>query len=360
MFKWLLLLAIPALHAYGQSPQQLLESAQDAYKNPEGYEIRGKGWMLPEGSSTESSGVQFETSVAAEASPFESPRPPAHPGARTGAVKFGPDWKGARTVSFNLIVVASWTRAATDVESVRETGTEELPLNGSPVPCRILEVRYRSTDPDAPPVPATTYSICSDLHLILRKEVKFPTGPHGTGPSATWRIVFDQVEFHRPAPQWLLAMKDLPDLTIRKEWIGRPAPNFKLSDLDGNAVDLASMRGKLVLLDFWSVSCGPCIRQRPMVEEVATAHKDVLTLWGVSFDPASRDKRWFSQHPPILPTLTDADFVTSDSYKVHDIPSLVLIGRDGTIRSFWEGNVGRATLEAAIRNAAKTTPPAKR
>jgi len=55
-------------------------------------------------------------------------------------------------------------------------------------------------------------------------------------------------------------MKELPTVTTRKEWLGRPAPDFKLTDLNGNSVALSSMRGKVVLLDFWSISCGPCIR----------------------------------------------------------------------------------------------------
>jgi len=78
---------------------------------------------------------------------------------------------------------------------------------------------------------------------------------------------------------------------IHKEWIDQSAPDFKLSDLNGNSVVLSSMRGKVVLLDFWSSSCGPCIREMPMIEAIGEAHKADLIVWGVSFDLPDRDKK---------------------------------------------------------------------
>jgi peroxiredoxin len=148
-------------------------------------------------------------------------------------------------------------------------------------------------------------------------------------------------------------MKDLPAVRVHKEWIDQPAPDFKLSDLNGNSVALTSMRGKVVLLDFWSTSCGPCIREMPMIEAVGEAHKADLIVWGVSFDQPDSDKKWLLQHQRTLPTLSDADFVVSDLYKVPGIPAVVLIGIDGKIKNYWEGPVSRPDLEAAIQRASQ-------
>ena len=150
-----------------------------------------------------------------------------------------------------------------------------------------------------------------------------------------------------------LGTKDLPSVTTRKEWIEHPAPDFKLSDLNGNSVALTSMRGKVVLLDFWSISCGPCIREMPMIEATGEAHKADLIVWGVSDDQPDRDKKWLLDHQRTLPTLSDADFSVSDLYKVHGIPALVLIGVDGRIKNYWEGEVLKPDLEAAIEKATK-------
>jgi peroxiredoxin len=113
------------------------------------------------------------------------------------------------------------------------------------------------------------------------------------------------------------------------------------------------MRGKVTLLDFWSISCGPCIREMPTIEAIGDAHKADLIVWGISFDQPDQDKKWLLQHQRTLPTLSDANFVVSDLYKVHGIPALVLIGKNGKVRNFWEGEVSKPDLEAAIQRASQ-------
>jgi len=354
MFKPFVLLLAIASCAYAQTPQELLRLAQDTYMSPDGYQIKGRGTVQPAGSSWQAS---FDVTIAAAPSPFESPRPSAHPGSMVGGqMKFvnvlGGSDEMPTTIVFPFAVTGLWERIAEDVESVTETGTETLPLNGAASACRVLQVHYKAQE-DAPNPGPVTYSICSGRHLVLKKVELYPIGRHLTDPPAHWTITFDTAEFSRPAPQWLLDVKDLPALTIRKEWIGLPAPDFKLADLSGNSVALASMRGKVVLLDFWSRTCGPCIREMPMIESLGEAHKANLIVWGVSFDQPDRDKKWLLQHQRTLPTLSDADFVVSDLYKVHGIPAIVLIGMDSTIKNYWEGEVSKPDLEAAIQRASQ-------
>jgi peroxiredoxin len=181
----------------------------------------------------------------------------------------------------------------------------------------------------------------------------YPTGRRADGPPIPWTITFDTAQFNRLAPQWIVDMKNLPTVRIHKEWIDQPAPDFKLSDLNGNSVALSSMRGQVILLDSWSSSCGPCIREMPMIEAIGEAHKADLIVWGVSFDQPDRDKKWLVQHQRTLPTLSDADFVVSDLYKVPGIPALVLIDIDGKVKDYWEGEVSKPDLEAAIQRASE-------
>ena len=72
-----------------------------------------------------------------------------------------------------------------------------------------------------------------------------------------------------------------------------------------------------------------------------------------SFRPAGKGQKWLLQHQRALPTLSDADFVVSDLYKVHGIPALVLIGTDGKVKNYWEGEVSKPDLEAAIQQASQ-------
>jgi len=353
MFRPAVFLLAIASYASAQSPQELLRLAQETYKSPDGYTINGKGSVQPPGSSWQ---VTFDVITAAAPSPFDGPRPPAHPGGSVGGhmqfvnVLGGSDEKPAIGIPF--AVAGFWNTIAENVESVTEIGTESLPLNGAPSACRVLQVQYK-TPQDAPKPAPVTYSICSDRHLVLKKVMLYPTGRHLTDPAVPFTITFDSAEFNRPAPQWLTDLKNLPDVTIRKEWIGQQAPNFKLPDLSGNSVTLASMHGKVVLLDFWSTSCGPCIREMPMIEAISDDHKADLIVWGVSFDQPDRDKKWLLQHQRALPTLSDTDFVVSDLYKVHGIPAIVLIGEDGKVKNYWEGEVAKPDLEAAIQRASR-------
>jgi peroxiredoxin len=352
MFKATALLLAIASCACAQTPQELLRLAQDTYKRPDGFEIKGRGSVQPPGSSWQ---VTFDVIIAAAPSPFDSPRPPAHLVGRVGGkqqyvnVLGGSDEKPA-SIAIPLIVAGNWDRIAENVDSVTETGTETLPLNGATSACRVLQVQYKAPA-DAPKLAPVTYSICTDRHVVLKKVMVFATGRRMTDPPAPWTITFDTAQFNRPAPQWLIDMKDLPAVRIHKEWIDKPAPDFQLPDLNGNSVELASMRGKVVLLDFWSSSCGPCIREMPMIEAVGEAHKADLVVWGVSFDQPDRDKKWLVEHQRTLPTLSDADFAVSDLYKVPGIPSLVLIGMDGKVKNYWEGEVSKADLETAILRA---------
>jgi len=352
----LLLLLTTASCSCAQTPQELLRLAQDTYKSPEGYQMNGKGSVHPSGSSWQ---MSFDVVIVAAPSPLANPQVPAVAGGGVGGhmqfvnVGGGTDEKPTSgTVPF--AVASSWNRIAENVVSVRETGSETLPLNGAPTACRVLEVEYKAPA-DAPKPPPVTYSICSDRHLVLKKVMFLPTGRHATDPPVPWTITFDTAKFNRPAPQWLLDMKELPTVTTRKEWLGRPAPDFKLTDLNGNSVALSSMRGKVVLLDFWSISCGPCIREMPMIEATGETHKGDLLVWGVSFDPPDRDKKWLLEHQRSLPTMSDTDYVASDLYQVHGIPALVLIGADGKIKNYWEGAVPESELDTAIQQASGTS-----
>jgi peroxiredoxin len=358
MLRLLVLIFTFAPYAYSQAPEDLLRSAQEAYKSPEGYEIKGRGSVQPQGSSWR---MDFDETIAAEPDRSGSTEASTAPGRRGVAIKVGsgrivnPDGvKDAPLVPIAIpfSVTGGWTRIAENVMTVRESGVETLSLNGSPVACRILRVDYKFPMDSPKPAPVA-YSICSEKHLVLKKTMEYTIDRKLTGPAARWTITFDTSHFNVPAPQWILHLDNVPSLTVRKEWIGKKAPTFRLSDLDGISVDLASMRGKVVLLDFWSIDCGPCLREIPMIESVEDSHRQDVSLWGIAFDPPAKDKKWLSMHQHSLPTLTDADFVVSDLYRVHGIPALVLIGRDGKIKNYWAGEVPRTELEAAIERASR-------
>jgi hypothetical protein len=197
----LLLLLITASCAWAQTPEELLQLAQDTYKSPEGYQIAGRGSVQPLGSSWQ---INFDAKIAAAASLPGTPQGPAGPRVGVGHLQFvnvlGGNDEKPTSLEIPIAVAGFWTRIAEKVDSVTETGSETLPLNGAPTACRVLQVEYK-TRADAPKPPPVTYSICSDRHLVLKKIMLLPTGRDATATPVPWTIIFDTAKFDLPAPR---------------------------------------------------------------------------------------------------------------------------------------------------------------
>ncbi len=68
---------------------------------------------------------------------------------------------------------------------------------------------------------------------------------------------------------------------IAKELVNKPAPVFSLKSLDGNTVNLADLKGKVVVVDFWATWCGPCKASFPALQKVYEKYKsnpDIVIL----------------------------------------------------------------------------------
>jgi hypothetical protein len=197
----LLLLLFTASYAWAQTPEELLQLAQDTYKSP-GYQIEGRGSVQPFGSSWQ---IKFNVKIEADPSLPGTPQGPAGPRVGVGGhlqfvnVLGGTDEKPT-SLQIPIAVAGFWTRIAEKVDSVTETGSETLPLNEVPTACRVLQVEYKSRA-DATKPPPVTYSICSDRHLVLKKIMLLATGRDATETPVPWTILFDTAKFDLPAPQ---------------------------------------------------------------------------------------------------------------------------------------------------------------
>src|SRR5262245_60776831 len=88
---------------------------------------------------------------------------------------------------------------------------------------------------------------------------------------------------------------------------GDPAPTFQLPSLDGSAVDLATFRGKIVVVNFWATWCPPCVEEMPSLEKLhRTLGPEGLVVVGVSVDQDEGTLRSFVQKVGVtFPTLRD-------------------------------------------------------
>ena len=118
------------------------------------------------------------------------------------------------------------------------------------------------------------------------------------------------------------------------EWIGKPALDFQVTDLKGEALSLEKYRGQIVLLDFWATWCGPCIREIPNVKRTYEKYKDQkFQIIGISLDRSKDPLEAYIEKEELAWThYWDNTGKIANLYNVQGIPSTFLIDGEGVIR----------------------------
>ena len=122
-------------------------------------------------------------------------------------------------------------------------------------------------------------------------------------------------------------------------WVGQVLPDFSAAvDLDGKPISLADYRGKVVLLDFWAVWCGPCLGEIPRIKAVYEKYHDAgFEVIGVSLDEDAAVLREFikEQEIPWRQILDGDGFAGAfaKQYGIRSIPAPFLIDREGKVIS---------------------------
>ena len=124
---------------------------------------------------------------------------------------------------------------------------------------------------------------------------------------------------------------------------GAAAPDFSLSDIDGNDVTLSELKGKTVLLDFWGTWCHACISGIPQLKQAAAKYADRLVV--VSIDCRDDKEAWLAgveKYGLGWTNLREEDSMPSSEkptvlYNVTAFPTKVVIGADGRIREIAVG-----------------------
>jgi len=112
-----------------------------------------------------------------------------------------------------------------------------------------------------------------------------------------------------------------------------PAPDFTLNDISGKPVTLSQFRGKVVILNFWSIWCGPCLAEMPSLNKLYLEFKDKgLIVLAVAEDPAEKPVKSYLQEKGIaFPILMDKDRKIYFKYSLFGIPVTFLIDKKGLI-----------------------------
>jgi len=138
---------------------------------------------------------------------------------------------------------------------------------------------------------------------------------------------------------------------IASPLVGRAAPSFALRAVgSGDIVDIAKLRGKPVVLNFWATWCGPCHAEHPVLVQAARALGPDVQFVGVVFsDTEANIASFLRERGEAYPTLLDDNGKTSIAYGVGGVPETFFIDRSGKIVAKYEGPMSGDTLQEYVQ-----------
>lgn len=138
---------------------------------------------------------------------------------------------------------------------------------------------------------------------------------------------------------------------IESPLIGKPAPVFKLRDLDDRVVDLQQFAGRPVVLNFWATWCVPCVAEHGTFRQAAARYGSRVSFLGVVYqDEAPAIRAFLQRYGNWGPTLLDPDVSVAIAYGVYGVPETFVIDPRGKIAKKFTGEVDGRELDAVLQS----------
>ena len=113
--------------------------------------------------------------------------------------------------------------------------------------------------------------------------------------------------------------------------VARQAPDWSVQTLSGKTVGKNSGKGKVVILEFWSTSCQPCVASIPQENEFIKSLNHKAEVIGITADPPSVVRKFLHSHPMSANIGLDPSGKTSGSFRVEALPTAIIIDRFGNM-----------------------------
>ncbi|MFZ5968642.1 MAG: TlpA disulfide reductase family protein [Bacillota bacterium] len=140
---------------------------------------------------------------------------------------------------------------------------------------------------------------------------------------------------------------------------GDRAYDFTLLDREGNEIQLSSLKGKVVFVNFWTTWCGFCKQEMPDMQAVYEKYQDqdvvMLAVNVLAAEKTGTDmdsvKTFVDESGYTFPILFDVDGTVSQKYKVRALPTTYIIDKEGYISDFVSGAMKKETMIEKIEDA---------
>jgi peroxiredoxin len=136
------------------------------------------------------------------------------------------------------------------------------------------------------------------------------------------------------------------------------APSLAMTTLSGQSINLADLRGKTVLVNFWATSCPGCVKEMPQLVDIYQRyHQQGLEIVAVamSYDPADNVRRYAIENKLPFPVVMDTQGDIARAFgEVKLTPTSFVIDADGNIAEQTIGDVDFAKLRQRLDGAKKS------
>lgn len=247
-----------------------------------------------------------------------------------------------------------------DTPSARYLRAETLKLGEVPHSVHVIEADYRPEGaPEVVDISPTTLWIDAKTHLVLKQQVHIVIPDEESKVEVQETLAVVAASIGEELPDELFAFEP-PEDAERVEDLGgpemeevnltgSPAPDFSAKDFAGKSVQLSSLAGKVVLIDFWATWCGPCRMELPHVQKLHAELADKgLVVLGVNDEPADVAQKFMTESGYTFTSLVDVESAVARQYGVTGIPTVVIVGRDGVVSAHFVGAREEAELRAAL------------
>ena len=277
------------------------------------------------------------------------------------------DWQQSPLASLGIGSASDMERMFKNVKTV---GEETLDVDGSKIDCWVVEFGLDKIP--FPPMEGTDLSnfvekcwiakdqkICFKVTLSGTLSGGAVPGNVGLKETATIHLVklnedLPESLFHFTPPEGALELEKMSlSFDTKPPLAGKPAPELRVQSLDGKTYDLSALKGKVVLLDFWTTWCKPCRAEMSDLDRLRKEYSaaDFVLLGLDAGEEREVVEQYLKSADVAHPIAIPADASVFADYQVKAFPTHVLIGRDGVVVDYQIGNGGPDALRSLLAKA---------
>ena len=126
------------------------------------------------------------------------------------------------------------------------------------------------------------------------------------------------------------------DVEFINKWTNKPFPSFELTDLNGNKIQDEDLTGKIVHINFWSITCKPCIEEFAELNDLKEKYKDQVYFLAIAPESEAKVKKVLKRHTLEYQTVASAADLF-DEMEIDGYPKNLFISKHGTIEKIIDG-----------------------